>query len=80
MSKDTDEKANNRMNLLAEDIAAVKRQIKDIDNKIDLILEILNNFTLMVLSDEEDDESLNDEWVPEQNENWNPYEDEDFDG
>lgn len=67
---------------IKNDIANVKTELKAINNKLDLILEMLNSFTLMVLEeeeleDEEDEEDLyNTEWVPEQDEDWNTDEDD----
>jgi len=85
MPKDTD-KSTKSIDLLEKDIASIKQQIKEIDNKIDLILEILNNFTLMVLDEEEAQQLLDDEeygdddgWIPEQNESWNSYDDDEED-
>lgn len=62
-----------------KDISGIKKQIKDISNKIDLILDILQNFTIML---EEEEEELEDEeyydndssWTPDDNE-WESSED-----
>lgn len=61
-------------------IAKINKQLKDIDNKINLILEILNNFTIMLLEEEEGNEESLDydqDWIPEQSESWNSYDDDD---
>lgn len=67
------------MNNIYKDIANIKKELTGIDNKIDLILEILNNLTIMVLQEEEEEE-YNNEWTPEQDEEWNSYEDDQLDG
>jgi hypothetical protein len=66
---------------LKKDIDNIKKETKAISNKIDLILEILNNFTIM-LFDEEQDEYREDDiydsdttWLPNQDE-WNDHEDD----
>lgn len=67
---------------IKKDITNLKTELKAINNKLDLILEMLNSFTLMVLEeeeleDEEDEEDpYNTEWVPEQDEDWNVDEDD----
>lgn len=61
-------------------IAKINKQLKDIDNKINLILEILNNFTILLLEEEEGNEEsseYNQDWIPEQSESWNSYDDDD---
>ena len=56
-----------------KDILEIKKQIKDISFKVDLMLEILNNFTIMLAEEEEDSYDSDQTWVPEE------YEDEDND-
>jgi hypothetical protein len=57
-----------------KDILEIKKQIKDISFKVDLMLEILNNFTIMLAEEEDEDSYDSDQtWVPEE------YEDEDND-
>jgi len=68
---------------LQKDVDQIKQQVRDISNKIDLMLEILNSFSLMVLEDEEeesDDEDIydsNDTWVPDED-SWENTEDEEY--
>ena len=79
ISKDISDLNKNQDKIL-KDIADIRKQVKDIDNKIDLILEILNNFTLMVLDEneidqdeEEDTDSIYDTdstWVPDEDDFW----------
>lgn len=80
MSRELDNQSNNQdVSGLRKEISNVKAELKIIDNKLDLILEMLNSFTLMVLEEEEeneDDDPYNTEWVPEQEEEWNDYEDD----
>jgi seryl-tRNA synthetase len=65
-------------NDISKNIAKINRQIKSIENKIDLILDILNNFTLMIMEDgEEEENSYNEGWTPEQSEDWNSYDEND---
>lgn len=72
-------------NLIARDIAKIQKDMKALDNKLDLILDILNNFTLMILEENEEEGYLTEDdvideydsgWTPEQGEEWNDYEDE----
>lgn len=78
-------KSNKDLSIIQKDIDSLKREVKNISSKIDLILDILNNFTLMVLDEEEAKSLLDDEddydngWIPEQNEEWNSYEDDELD-
>ena len=77
ISKDISDLNKNQDKIL-KDIADIRKQVKDIDNKIDLILEILNNFTLMIEEEDETDEIndyLNDydtdqTWVPDEDDFW----------
>jgi hypothetical protein len=68
---------------LQKDVDQIKQQVRDISNKIDLMLEILNSFSLMVLEDEEeesDDEDIydsNDTWVPDED-SWENTDDEEY--
>lgn len=72
-----------------KDLIDLKKTLKNIDDrlsgleeKIDIMLDILNSLTLMVFEEEEDDEDndqedfdSNEGWLPE-NDQWNNYEDE----
>jgi len=68
--------------LIKKDTDFIKKELKGLSNKVDLILEILNNLTIMVLdedeSDDEDDHEniydSDDSWVPE--ESLDEYEDD----
>lgn len=70
---------DNNQDKILTDISSIKQQLSDINVKVDIILEILNSFTIM-LSEESDESSEdyldNESWIPEQEENWNSYEDE----
>lgn len=59
------------------EIKDLKKEIKNISFKVDMVLEILNNFTIM-LSEESEDEDA-ESWIPEQEEDWNSYEDDEDD-
>ena len=78
---------------IKKDIDILKKTAKEIDSKIDELIEIMGNLTIMFLENEEDlmDEEEDDEedsmydsdqtWVPEENENWkNTDEEEDTEG
>ncbi len=67
------------------DISMLKREIKGLNNKIDLILDILNNLSIMVLDEEDEDGNLYDSdqtWVPEdeddldEEDSWSNHEDD----
>lgn len=67
---------------LVKDILEIKREVKDIAFKVDTMLEILNNFTIMLAEDDEDmEENYSEEgessWIHEQDEDWNYYNDDD---
>ena len=58
---------------ILKEISDVKKQVKDISFKVDMMLEILNNFTLMLAEDEEDLEDNYDSdetWVPKDEDFW----------
>ena len=69
---------------ILKEITDIKKQVRDIGFKVDMMLEILNNFTIML---SEDDEELEDNydtyesWVPDEEsyydeDNWSDGEDE----
>lgn len=61
-----------------DEINRLKKDIKTIDTKIDTMLEILNNFTIMLSEDDQDlEDNYNEFFIPEQEEDWNSYEDDD---
>jgi len=58
---------------ILKEISDVKKQVKDISFKVDMMLEILNNFTLMLAEDDEDLEDNYDSdetWVPKDEDFW----------
>lgn len=81
MSRDIDnnESTSQEISGLRKEIDNIKQELKIINNKLDLILEMLNSFTLMVLEEQEDedeDDPYDTEWVPEQEEDWNDYDED----
>lgn len=80
LSKDLNSVGKNNEKLLKE-VAEVKKQVKDIEFKVDLMLEILNNFTIMLAEEDdiEDDYGIEDSdesWVPKEEEFWEDDNDE----
>jgi seryl-tRNA synthetase len=71
------ESLNKDIGVIKKDIASIKIQIRDINHKMDTMLEILNNFTLMFLA--EDDGVEDNEWTPYDNYGLDDYKDEDED-
>jgi len=57
---------------IIKEIGDVKKQVKDISFKVDMMLEILNNFTIMLSEEEEDEE----EYGVEGDEHWASKEDD----
>jgi hypothetical protein len=58
---------------IIKEISDIKKQVKDMSLKINLILEILNNFTLMLSEDNnevEDDYDNDETWVPKEKDFW----------
>lgn len=56
-----------------KEINDIKKQVKDISYKVDLILEILNNFTIMLAEEDEMDEEnydTDETWVPKEDNFW----------
>lgn len=60
-----------------KEILDIKKQIKDISFKVDAMLEILNNFTIMLAEDDEDleenydlDNDSDESWVPKDDDFW----------
>lgn len=67
---------------IKEDLTFVKNELESLNIKVDLILDMLNSFTIMLTeSDEETDlDSIydsEDNWISEKNEDWNSYQDDD---
>lgn len=82
MSKEFDD-INNKskdQDKILKEINAVKKEVKDISFKVDMMLEILNNFTIMLAEEEDEyadeDDDSDESWIPEQQEDWNSYEDD----
>ena len=57
-----------------KEVLDLKKQIKDISFKVDAMLEILNNFTIMLAEDDEDLEE-NYEFDNDNDESWVPKDD-----
>jgi len=64
----------NNFDELVADIVSIKQEVKDISYKVDLLLEIMNSFTVMLAESDEDEESedydLDESWVPKEEEFW----------
>jgi hypothetical protein len=60
---------------IIKEINDVKKQVKDISFKVDMMLEILNNFTIMLAEDDEDLEE-NYDFDNESDESWASKEDD----
>lgn len=80
LSRDIDSVSKNQEKMLGE-IRDIKKQVKSIEIKIDLILDILNNFTILLAEEggeiedytsEEDNES----WMHDREESWNSFDDD----
>ena len=69
-------------NKLAKEISEIKKEITSMAFKIDTMLEILNNFTIMLAEDDEDleenyhIEDSEETWVPKEDEFWEDDNDE----
>lgn len=67
---------------LMKEINEIKKEVKDIAFKVDTMLEILNNFTIMLAEDDEDLENnydiedADESWVPKEDEFWEDDNDE----
>jgi len=62
------------------EIEEIKEEIRNISAKVDQVLQMLSDFTIMLLDDseeEDDDENYNyeDSWVPDEDEFWKNEED-----
>ena len=65
---------------LLKEISDIKKEVKDIAFKVDVMLEILNSFTVM-LEEAEEEEDYNDydtdtTWLPNEDDEWNNKEDD----
>jgi hypothetical protein len=63
---------------LLKDINEIKKEVRDISYKVDVMLEILNSFTIMLEEEEEFDEDYDTDqtWVPDEDDEWSNKEDE----
>jgi len=67
---------------LSKEISNLKKEVADMAFKIDTMLEILNNFTIMLAEDDEDladnydIDDADESWVPKDEEFWDDDEDE----
>lgn len=62
---------------IKNDLSFLKNELESLTVKVDTILDILNNFTIMLMETEEDEDiyDTDDSWVPDQNDSWEDYED-----
>lgn len=81
LSKDLISLDKNQEKILKE-ISDIKKEVKDIAFKVDIMLEILNSFTIMLAEDDQDlDENYDIEdsdesWVPKEDNFWEDDNDE----
>ena len=68
---------------ILKEINDVKKQVKDISFKVDMMLEILNNFTIMLAEDDEDleenydfDNDSDESWASKEDDFWEDDTDE----
>jgi seryl-tRNA synthetase len=68
---------------IIKEINDIKKQVKDMSFKVDTMLEILNNFTIMLAEDDEDleenydfDNDSDESWVPKEDDFWEDDNDE----
>jgi seryl-tRNA synthetase len=64
-------------NKLLKEVNDIKKEVKDIAFKVDTMLEILNNFSIMLSEDDEDleenyqfDNDTDETWVPKEDNFW----------
>jgi len=81
ISRDISNIDKNQEKILSE-IKDLKKEVKNIGFKVDMMLEILNNFTIMLAEDDEDLEDNYDledsdeSWVPKEDDFWEDDNDE----
>ena len=57
-----------------DDLNFIKNELESLNIKVDMVLDMLNNFTMMLAEVEDDD--TEDSWVPDDDdEDWNSYDD-----
>ena len=65
---------------IREDLIFIKNELESLNIKVDSVLDMLNNFTLMLIEETEDEDidsyDTDDSWVPEQDEYWDDSEDD----
>jgi len=63
---------------LLKEISDIKKEVKSIAFKVDVMLEILNSFSIMLEQEEEEEEDFDTDqtWVPDEDDEWNNHEDE----
>jgi hypothetical protein len=68
---------------ILKDLTDIKKQVKDIGTKVDIMLEILNNFTIMLAEDDEDleenydfDNDSDESWASKEDDFWEDDNDE----
>ena len=68
---------------ILKEINDIKKQVKDISFKVDMMLEILNNFTIMLAEDDEDleenydfDNDSDESWASKEDDFWEDDTDE----
>lgn len=64
---------------IKDDLSFVKNELESLNIKVDMILDMLNSFTMMIADDDESDDiyDTEDSWATDQSDEWNSYEDED---
>lgn len=64
---------------IKDDLSFVKNELESLNIKVDMILDMLNSFTMMIADDDESDDiyDTEDSWTTDQSDEWNSYEDED---
>jgi hypothetical protein len=65
-------------NEILEEISQIKKEVNSISTKVDIMLEILNTFALMIEEEEEEEEGEELEESYDSDESWLPDEDDDF--
>jgi len=68
---------------ILKEINDIKKQVKDMSSKVDMMLEILNNFTIMLAEDDEDleenydfDNDSDESWASKEDDFWEDDTDE----
>jgi hypothetical protein len=57
--------------ILKTEISELKEEVRNISAKVDQVLQMLSDFTIMLMEDpEEEEEGYEDSWVPEEDDFW----------